>query len=136
MAFMNWQTDYQVGVAEIDNQHRHLVEMVNSLHEAMKSGSGKSLVPRILNELTEYTVSHFSTEERYMQEARYPEYALHKRQHEELTRQVLQVKAQVESGAPVNTIEVMNFLKGWLVNHILGSDKKLGQYITSQRRAA
>lgn len=136
MAFMNWQTDYQVGVAEIDNEPRHLVEMVNSLHEAMKSGSGKSLVPRILNELTEYTVSHFSTEERHMQEARYPEYALHKRQHEELTRQVLQVKAQVESGAPVNTIEVMNFLKGWLVNHILGSDKKLGQYITSQRKAA
>lgn len=136
MAFMNWQTDYQVGVAEIDSQHRRLVEMVNSLHEAMKSGSGKSLVPRILNELTEYTVSHFSTEERYMQEARYPEYALHKRQHEELTRQVLQVKAQVESGAPVNTIEVMNFLKGWLVNHILGSDKKLGQYIINQRKAA
>lgn len=136
MAFMNWQTEYQVGVVEIDNQHRRLVEMVNSLHEAMKSGSGKSLVPRILNELTEYTVSHFSTEERYMQETRYPEYALHKRQHEELTRQVLQVKAQVESGASVNTIEVMNFLKGWLANHILGSDKKLGQYIISQRKAA
>lgn len=136
MAFMNWQRDYVVGVAEIDNQHRRLVEMVNSLHEAMKSGSGKSLVPRILNELTDYTVSHFSTEERYMQQTCYPEYGEHKRQHEELTRQVLQVKAQVDSGAPVNTIEVMNFLKGWLVDHILGSDKKLGLYISNQPKAA
>ncbi len=136
MSFMNWQPDYQVGVAEIDNQHRRLVEMVNSLHEAMKSGTGKTLVPKILNDLVEYTVSHFSTEERFMQETRYPEYSLHKRHHEELTRQVLQIKAQIDSGSPVNTIQVMNFLKDWLLNHILGSDKKLGQYIISQRKAA
>jgi hemerythrin-like metal-binding protein len=84
----------------------------------------------------EYTVSHFSTEERFMQGARYPEYSLYKRQHEELTRQVLQIKAQVDGDSPVNTIEVMNFLKNWLVNHILGSDKKLGQYIIGQRKAA
>jgi hemerythrin len=136
MSFMSWQTDYQVGVAEIDNQHRRLVQMVNSLHEAMKSGTGKTLVPKVLNELVEYTVSHFSTEERFMQGARYPEYSLHKRQHEELTRQVLKIKAQVDGDSPVNTIEVMNFLKNWLVNHILGSDKKLGQYIIGQRKAA
>ena len=136
MSFMSWQTDYQVGVAEIDNQHRRLVQMVNSLREAMKSGTGKTLVPKVLNELVEYTVSHFSTEERFMQETRYPEYSLHKRQHEELKRQVLQIKAQVDGDSPVNTIEVMNFLKNWLVNHILGSDKKLGQYIIGQRKAA
>ncbi len=136
MSFMSWQTDYQVGVAEIDNQHRRLVEMVNSLHEAMRSGPGKTLVPRILDELVEYTVSHFSTEERFMQETRYPEYPLYKRQHEELTRQVLQIKAEIDRGSPVNTIEVMNFLKVWLVHHILASDKKLGQYIMKQRKAA
>ncbi|GIV21023.1 MAG: hypothetical protein KatS3mg023_2774 [Armatimonadota bacterium] len=109
--------------------------MVNSLHEAMKSGSGKTVIPRILNDLVQYTVSHFSTEERLMQESRYPEYPLHKRQHDELTRQVLQIKAQVESGAPVNTIEVMNFLKSWLMNHMVGSDKKMGQYILAQRKS-
>jgi len=93
MSFMDWQTDYQVGVAEIDSQHKRLMEMVNSLHEAMKSGSGKTLIPKILNEMVEYTASHFSTEERLMQEIRYPEYPLHKRQHEELTLQVLQIRA-------------------------------------------
>jgi len=136
MPFISWQTDYQIGVAEIDEQHQRLVEMVNSLHEAMKSGSGKSLVPKVLNELVEYTVTHFNTEERLMQETRYPHYLQHKRQHDELTQQVVQMKSVIDSGKPVNTIEIMNFLKGWLINHILGSDKQFGEHILRQQKAA
>jgi|YNPBryulayer2012_1023412.scaffolds.fasta_scaffold27802_2 hemerythrin-like metal-binding protein len=136
MPFISWQTDYQIGVAEIDEQHQRLVEMVNSLHEAMKSGSGKSLVPKVLNELVEYTVTHFNTEERLMQETRYPHYLQHKRQHDELTQQVVQMKSVIDSGKPVNTIEIVNFLKGWLINHILGSDKQFGEHILRQQKAA
>jgi len=136
MPFISWQTDYQIGVAEIDEQHQRLVEMVNSLHEAMKSGSGKSLVPKVLNELVEYTVTHFNTEERLMQETRYPHYLQHKRQHDELKQQVVQMKSVIDSGKPVNTIEIVNFLKGWLINHILGSDKQFGEHILRQQKAA
>lgn len=128
MAFIEWKPEYEMGITEIDNQHRQLVKMVNALHEAIKIGSGSMLIPALLENLIGYTLSHFQAEERYMQTCGFPDFETHQREHQELTEKVIQLRVQMRRGETVSTMEVMNFLKSWLMDHLAGSDKDFGQY--------
>lgn len=128
MAYITWDEKYSVGVREVDLQHKKLVEMVNTLHDAMKAGKGKDALASVLQDLINYAASHFATEEKYMTKFNYPAYPTHKNEHEKFVKQVLDFQKDFNSGKAVMTLEVMNFLKNWLVNHILGTDKKFGPF--------
>ena len=82
MAILTWNDSYSVNVKEIDQQHKKLFDMLNSLLEAMKEGKGKEIVGTIIKDMQSYTVIHFGTEERYMQKFEYPDYPKHKSEHE------------------------------------------------------
>lgn len=128
MAYLTWDEKYSVGIREIDLQHKKLVEMINGLHDAMKEGKGKDVLARVLQELVNYAASHFATEEKYMTNFNYPGYLAHKGEHEKFVKQVLDFKNDFDSGKAAMTLEVMNFLKDWLLNHISGTDKKYGPF--------
>jgi hemerythrin len=66
MAFMEWNNSFSVNVAEIDNQHKHLIDLINKLFEAMSVGKGSEVMGTVLKDLINYTVSHFAMEEKYM----------------------------------------------------------------------
>ncbi|MGB8601484.1 MAG: hemerythrin domain-containing protein, partial [Rhizomicrobium sp.] len=61
----------------------------------------------------------------------YPNTAEHKAQHEDLKTHVLDIQAKFKAGNNAVTLETMNFLKGWLVNHIQGSDQKYSSHLKS-----
>ncbi|MDT3700179.1 MAG: bacteriohemerythrin [Thermincola sp.] len=124
MAYITLDEKYSVGVKEIDLQHQKLVELINSLHDAMKEGKGKDVLARVIQELVKYAASHFATEEKYMTKFNYPGYSAHKAEHEKFVKQVVDFQKDFDSGKAVMTLEVMSFLKDWLVKHILGTDKK------------
>lgn len=128
MAYITWDEQYSVGVKEIDNQHKKLVELVNNLHEAMKQGKGRDIMSKVLASLIDYTASHFATEEKYMTQFNYPHFASHKLEHQNLVKQVLDFQKDYESGKLAITLDIMKFLKDWLVNHIQGTDKKFGPF--------
>ena len=132
MPLFQWTPELSVNVKEIDNQHKQLVNLINLLHDSMKSGKGKDVMGKVLNDLTDYTVYHFGTEERLFQKYGYIEYPQHKKEHDDLTKQVLDVKSKFEVGQTTVTIEVMNFLKDWLNNHIKHSDKKYSAFLNSK----
>ncbi len=132
MPLFQWTPELSVNVKEIDNQHKQLVNLINLLHDSMKSGKGKDVMGKVLNDLTDYTVYHFGTEERLFQKYGYIEYPQHKKEHDDLTKQVLDVKSKFEAGQTTVTIEVMNFLKDWLNNHIKHSDKKYSAFLNSK----
>ena len=109
----------------LDNDHKRLVDMVNNLFDGVQSGQGKEALGKILDGLIGYTVDHFKREEQFFAQTGYPDNAAHKAQHEDLCKQVLTVQAKYKGGATATlSLEVMNFLKNWLINHIQGSDKK------------
>lgn len=128
MAYITWDEQYSVGVMEIDNQHKRLVELVNNLHEAMKEGKGRDIMTEVLTSLIDYTASHFATEEKYMTKFNYPQYGSHKLEHQKFVKQVLDFQNDYNSGKLAITIDIMKFLKDWLVNHIQGTDKKFGPF--------
>ena len=132
MALMNWESRFSVSIKEIDEQHKKLFEIINSLHDAMKAGKGKDALGKVLSELVNYTVYHFGTEEKMFQKYGYPETALHKKEHADLTKQATELKAKFEKDGGIITIEVMNFLRDWLNNHILKIDMKYIPFLKSK----
>lgn len=73
MAFFEWQSSYQTGIARIDGQHRKLVDHLNELYDAMKAGQGRDALERILKGLLNSTKTHFAAEEGLMKRYRYPD---------------------------------------------------------------
>ena len=132
MALVNWKETYAVNVVEIDNQHKKLIELINNLYDAMIAGKAKEVMSTILSGIVDYTVYHFATEEKYFDQYNYPESEVHKKEHSELVEQVAALQKKHEAGERVLTIEVMNFLRDWLNDHIIGSDTKFGPYLNSK----
>ncbi|MGQ9651722.1 MAG: bacteriohemerythrin [Phycisphaerae bacterium] len=124
MPLIEWTNGLSVKIPEIDEQHKKLVSIINQLHDAMIKRAGEQVLGDLLNELINYTVTHFQTEEKYMRGTSFPGYAPHKKQHDALTMQATELKAKFESGQPCVTLEVMEFLKEWLTKHIQGTDKQ------------
>jgi hemerythrin len=133
MPLMTWTEKMSVGVKVLDDDHKKLVSMLNELHDGLQAGHGKEALGKILDGLINYTKIHFGREEQFFSKTAYADSAAHKKEHDELTRQVIDVQQKYKSGA-VSTLslEVMNFLKNWLIQHIQGSDKKYGPHLNAQ----
>lgn len=124
MALMQWSDDLSVSVSEIDSQHKKLVDLINILHAAMLAKQGKTVLEKTLDELAACTVCHFRTEEKYMQEFGYPAYFSHKKEHDAFVRKVADFQKEFSSGKLGFSVGIMNFLKDWITNHIMGADNK------------
>lgn len=122
MAFMKWSDDLSVGVGEIDSQHKHLISLINDLHDAMREKRGKDVLGKVLADLAAYTQYHFTTEEQYMQKFGYLGFAQHQREHRAFIAKVGEFAKGFEEGKLGVSIQVMNFLRDWVATHIQGSD--------------
>jgi hemerythrin len=121
-----------VGVKVIDDDHKNLLGLANKLWDSIIAQRGKQVLGDILDELVKYTTFHFEREEQLFAYTSYPDAARHKKEHDDLTKQVLAIQKRYKDGAPALTLEVMNFLKDWLYDHILGSDGRFGPYLNSK----
>jgi hemerythrin-like metal-binding protein len=121
---MRWDGSLQLGIGEIDGQHKKLVAMINDLHRAMKQRQTMAIMGSILEQLVSYTVYHFGSEEKLFQKHGYPEYDQHKKAHENLVGKVNELKAKIDRGDATISMELMDFLTDWLTTHIKGTDKK------------
>ena len=132
MAIINWDSSLSVNIKTIDDQHKKLVGMVNSLHDSMKDGKAKEVMGNLLAELAAYTDYHFKTEEELFNKYNYAETTKHKAEHDTLRKEVAKLKQQYDNGEAIFTIELMYFLKDWLSKHIMGSDKQYSSFLNSK----
>jgi hemerythrin len=134
MAFLEWDPRFSVRIAEIDQQHKKLIGLINRLHESMHQAGGQdaletavqelSAQATVINEMVEYSSYHFSTEEKYMRQYVYSDYEKHKKEHEYFSNKVRTLKSDFDGGQAILSSQIMEFLKKWLSDHILGMDKK------------
>jgi len=127
-----WNDSYNTGIASIDAQHKKLVEILNQLFSAMEKGQAREILGKLLDELIQYTVTHFATEEKYFKLYGYTESITHKMEHDALTKKAVELQTQYKAGKMVMTTQVANFLKEWLSGHILGSDKKYVPFLVGK----
>lgn len=119
-----WKEEYSVNIKEIDDQHKNLVSMINDLHKSMMTGKGKVVLQDVLKRMLNYTIEHFSTEEKYMIKFNFPGYEEHKAAHDTFIDEVHKLSEDFDSGKLFLTIDVMNFLRDWLREHIMKTDKE------------
>jgi len=132
MALMTWGPMLQLGYGDIDAQHKRLVELVNQLDDAMRAGHGRDVMGSVLNELIRYTVYHFAFEEKLMDQYGISSLAAHKAEHKVLVADVTAFKAKFDSGSVAVTTELMAFLRSWLSDHILKTDKALAKELLAK----
>jgi len=131
MAFIDWTEQLSVNNFSIDQEHKKLVNITNKLHDAMSKGEGSKILDGILNELINYTKTHFANEEKFMRDNNYEGLEEHIAQHKSFVDEVNKFHANFKSGAVTISISVLNFLKNWLIEHIQKSDKKYGMIIAN-----
>ncbi len=124
MEYIKWDDSFLVGVEAFDNDHRYLVKLINNLHSGLMAGFGVSEMTYILDDLVRYTNVHFRREEDLMKKHAYPDYEEHRDAHADLVLKVVDFQAQLKSGKKVFSVELMSFLKDWLLNHILKTDMR------------
>jgi methyl-accepting chemotaxis protein/hemerythrin len=124
-----WDDSLSVKVTEIDNQHKRLIDLINQLHKAMGEGKSKEEIDGILNGLIDYTKTHFGYEENLFDKYKYPETTQHKQAHIDLVKQVVEFEKKFKEGKENISMDLMNFLKNWLINHIKGTDQKYSKFL-------
>ncbi len=121
--FMKWRPDFELGIPEIDVQHKKIVELINILNEAFIKDETKNKLGGILDEMADYAVYHFKTEEKLFKSHNFPFAKEHISQHENFTKKVQEYKTKFAAGQSV-TFQVLIFLRRWLTDHILDSDRE------------
>jgi hemerythrin len=121
MSYLVWQDDLNTGIQVIDDQHKRIVDMINSLHQAKVSVGSGGEVGEVLNGLVDYTLSHFAFEESLLEEAGYEFTRPHKRVHEIFIGRVKDFNLRFQAGEDI-TDELLGLLSRWLFNHIRSDD--------------
>jgi len=121
MAKFIWTDQLNVGIEVIDQQHRRIVEYINQLDDARSNNSSREEVGFLINELVDYTISHFGFEESLQEEAGYPFLKAHQKVHELFTKRVADFQIRYNNGEDV-TKGLNSLLVTWLFNHIKRDD--------------
>lgn len=133
---IEWTDALLTGVDEIDRQHRILVDIVIDARTSLNHESTAHRFEQITCDLLAYAIYHFDTEERLMEKHGYanaaPEAAdKHLTQHRRFSERVVVLRDQVRQGNADARTALLPFLEDWLINHILHTDKRLGEYLRS-----
>ena len=123
MTFMPWSSEIAVGLSDVDEQHRWLVDRINQLHsELSEDAPCSNAIADVLEELMDYTMNHFIMEEELFERHAYPDIVAHKGQHNKFTSTIMNALTDHEDGKNVSH-DVLEFLKHWLIEHIMRTDK-------------
>lgn len=129
---VTWSDKLSVGINSIDEQHKQLVSMINSLNKAMREKQSQSAMLSIVQGLGKYVVTHFGYEEKLFAKHGYPDMEEHKEVHRNFVAKVKEFENALSSGKATVSIDVLQFLKDWLVEHIMGTDKQYTDFLVQR----
>jgi len=127
---MKWADEYNIGIEEIDSQHKELFKILIQLKQSFSKDEDAL---KAFKFLVDYTGDHFSKEEEFMQQISYPDYANHKKIHGELINQVVGILKGIRNGNKFEPSFLVQFLTDWVLTHIGDEDKRIGDYYRESR---
>ena len=134
MPFAEWSDEFSVGVEEIDRDHKRLLGLLNDLQKAVEAGERREVLGKLLDELIHYTNYHFAHEEALFLRTNYPGYRAHERKHQALTDTAHAIREDFQLSASMALPrQVLEFVKYWLCEDILGADRDFGAYFNAHQ---
>jgi hemerythrin len=125
MSLIIWKEEFSVGVAEVDFEHRELIELINGLHDSARPGTGRDAVIEALGEIFAQIASHFALEEKMMRASLYPGFLEHKQDHETLLDELRDIMDEVEYDGEYDEAQLSTDLQRWFSDHFRTHDAKL-----------
>jgi len=123
-----------VGVSEIDEQHQEWISLVNYLSDSIKDGRADEGLKVALQEAVAYSLEHFMAEERLMKIINYPQLDVHAQEHTMFAQRMRGYIEAYVKGTPVLAIDVVQFMKTWVLNHLQTTDQGYAEFIREMRR--
>lgn len=131
MPLIKWRESYSVGVSVFDEQHKKLVTLINEMFQLVRDKDDTEKILQYLDELIDYTKEHFGDEEAAMEQSGYPLIEEHKAIHADLLKQVLDFQKRVQEKSDEVSVDLYQFLREWLLTHILEEDKKYAEKLAA-----
>lgn len=126
MSLIEWRKEFETGIADVDHEHRELVDLINELHEAVRVDADRDTISNFLGEVFARISAHFALEETVMRKHRYDEYEAHKAEHEKLLDEIRDIMdAHEESGSADYQSTLSTTIRDWFVNHFKNKDARL-----------
>ena len=130
--FMTFTSSLSVGYNAIDEQHIRWIDLINAVYSSLSSGSSKEKLGKVLKDLVDYTVWHFGFENKMMTEYNYPDKESHMKLHKDFIAEIKKLESRYDAGEDIMGVNVLEFLKDWLSDHIMKIDTRLGAYLESK----
>ena len=127
--FVEWTPKLELHVPLVDREHKLLVEYINELHQAMTHNKPVSEMIGVLKKLRDYTATHFGDEEKLFNVPAYKAAAEHMKIHKKFVAKLDEVEEQLRMGTATVSMDLLTFLKDWLVQHIMGTDPTYLPYL-------
>jgi len=132
MALIDWSDELELGIASIDEQHKTLVKIVNDFHQGLANGCARESIDNVLRQLFHYIHTHFTYEEKLLEKHAYPYTEQHRQKHNELIKQAETLRDKLTEGRIMIGMDILSFLKGWILHHILEEDKAYVNFLISK----
>ena len=131
---VKWSKKYEIGMRDIDEQHKTLIEAFDKFMSSVQRGDSKKRIIELLDFLENYTHEHFRREEAYQIKYNYPEFPRHKAIHDSFKAKLKNFRNEVQSNkSPLSlALSIQRELVDWILNHIKESDRKLGLFLANK----
>ncbi len=122
-----WNKNFELGIAELDDQHKRLLQLINELELAFHEGCETEHTEGLISQLVQYAVSHFRDEERLIaQNQLSPQLEqLQQGQHQQFVQYVAHLISTQQHRSSEGASQLLRFLNHWLITHILGNDRQI-----------
>ncbi|MDR1985631.1 MAG: bacteriohemerythrin [Treponema sp.] len=132
---VEWDDRYLVGIPLIDEQHKELITMTNTLYQGCLEGDAKAVYfMETIHGTVDYVKYHFSAEEKLLESVNYPDIGEHKKEHEGFIRQIFEEVKGFQGGKQFVPNDFVRYLKDWILAHIALTDKKYAKYILNLKK--
>ena len=129
MSFMEYPETMMLGNKLMDQEHEVLISCINLLQESVKEEHDNQEISEILGGLVDYAKTHFFVEEELMRAYDYPGATAHKIEHDSFKKKIDMLARHFEQGNVLIEDRLLDFLKGWLIEHILKTDASLANFL-------
>lgn len=130
---IEWREDFRIGLPEVDQEHRELIDSINRLHREIVVGVPIARVTGALGDIHAAITSHFALEEKGMQALHYDEFEAHKNEHERLLDEILDILDEVAASGRYDPQVLSSRLAEWFTGHFKTFDARLHRWLVGRQ---